>query len=150
MKVLLIDPPHRLFPGLRMWTPSFGLLHLGCLSGERRNRGSDHRCHRSPESLEGSCLLYFVIEGRCDWNHLLCHLPFARGDSDHWSLPKTFTEIHHRGGRKPLHPDGRTYPERDERILITSSWVKERVPFATSSEPLKRVEGRRCEGHCLC
>ncbi len=29
MKVLLIDPPHRLFPGLRMWTPSFGLLSLG-------------------------------------------------------------------------------------------------------------------------
>jgi len=28
MKVLLIDPPHRLFPGLRMWTPSFGLLQL--------------------------------------------------------------------------------------------------------------------------
>ena len=28
MKVLLIDPPHHLFPGLRMWTPSFGLLHL--------------------------------------------------------------------------------------------------------------------------
>jgi anaerobic magnesium-protoporphyrin IX monomethyl ester cyclase len=29
MKVLLIDPPHKLFPGLRMWTPSFGLLYLG-------------------------------------------------------------------------------------------------------------------------
>lgn len=29
MKVLLTDPPHRLFPGLRMWTPSFGLLQLG-------------------------------------------------------------------------------------------------------------------------
>lgn len=29
MKVLLIDPPHRLFPGLRMWAPSFGLLQLG-------------------------------------------------------------------------------------------------------------------------
>ena len=29
MKVLLIDPPHRLFAGLRMWTPSFGLLQLG-------------------------------------------------------------------------------------------------------------------------
>ncbi|MEW6377346.1 MAG: cobalamin-dependent protein, partial [Thermodesulfobacteriota bacterium] len=29
MKVLLIDPPHQLFPGLRMWTPSFGLLQLG-------------------------------------------------------------------------------------------------------------------------
>jgi anaerobic magnesium-protoporphyrin IX monomethyl ester cyclase len=28
MKVLLIDPPHKLFPGLRMWAPSFGLLHL--------------------------------------------------------------------------------------------------------------------------
>ena len=28
MKVLFIDPPHRLFPGLRMWTPSFGLLQL--------------------------------------------------------------------------------------------------------------------------
>jgi len=28
MKVLLIDPPHQLFPGLRMWTPSFGLLQL--------------------------------------------------------------------------------------------------------------------------
>jgi len=28
MKVLLIDPPHHLFPGLRMWTPSFGLLQL--------------------------------------------------------------------------------------------------------------------------
>ncbi|MDI7259749.1 MAG: cobalamin-dependent protein [Thermodesulfobacteriota bacterium] len=29
MKILLIDPPHQLFPGLRMWTPSFGLLQLG-------------------------------------------------------------------------------------------------------------------------
>jgi len=29
MKILLIDPPHKLFPGLRMWTPSFGLLQLG-------------------------------------------------------------------------------------------------------------------------
>jgi len=28
MKVLLIDPPHQIFPGLRMWTPSFGLLQL--------------------------------------------------------------------------------------------------------------------------
>ena len=28
MKVLLIDPPHRIFPGLRMWTPSFGLLQI--------------------------------------------------------------------------------------------------------------------------
>jgi len=28
MKVLLIDPPHKLFSGLRMWTPSFGLLQL--------------------------------------------------------------------------------------------------------------------------
>ncbi len=29
MKVILIDPPHKLFPGLRMWAPSFGLLQLG-------------------------------------------------------------------------------------------------------------------------
>ncbi len=29
MKILLIDPPHKLFPGLRMWTPSFGVLQLG-------------------------------------------------------------------------------------------------------------------------
>ena len=28
MKVLLIDPPHRIFAGLRMWAPSFGLLSL--------------------------------------------------------------------------------------------------------------------------
>jgi hypothetical protein len=28
MKVLLIDPPHQIFAGLRMWTPSFGLLQL--------------------------------------------------------------------------------------------------------------------------
>lgn len=28
MKVLLMDPPHQLFPGLRMWAPSFGLLQL--------------------------------------------------------------------------------------------------------------------------
>ena len=28
MKVLLIDPPHRIFSGLRMWSPSFGLLQL--------------------------------------------------------------------------------------------------------------------------
>ena len=28
MKVLLIDPPHRIFSGLRMWTPSFGLFQL--------------------------------------------------------------------------------------------------------------------------
>src|SRR4030043_1583862 len=28
MKVLLIDPPHRIFPGRRMWSPSFGLLQL--------------------------------------------------------------------------------------------------------------------------
>src|SRR4030043_2207823 len=35
MKVLLIDPPHRIFPGLRMWTPSFGLLQLAaCLERE--------------------------------------------------------------------------------------------------------------------
>jgi len=33
MKVLLIDPPHKLFPGLRMWTPSFGLLQLGAYLG---------------------------------------------------------------------------------------------------------------------
>ena len=26
---MLVDPPHRLFPGLRMWTPSFGLLNVG-------------------------------------------------------------------------------------------------------------------------
>jgi radical SAM superfamily enzyme YgiQ (UPF0313 family) len=36
MKVLLIDPPHKLFPGLRMWTPSFGLLQLAAfLEAER-------------------------------------------------------------------------------------------------------------------
>jgi len=35
MKVLLIDPPHRIFPGLRMWAPSFGLLQLSAyLEGE--------------------------------------------------------------------------------------------------------------------
>jgi anaerobic magnesium-protoporphyrin IX monomethyl ester cyclase len=28
MKVLLVDPPHHIFPGLRMWTPSSGLLQL--------------------------------------------------------------------------------------------------------------------------
>jgi anaerobic magnesium-protoporphyrin IX monomethyl ester cyclase len=28
MKVLLIDPPHQIFSGLRMWTPSSGLLQL--------------------------------------------------------------------------------------------------------------------------
>lgn len=28
MRILLIDPPHKLFAGLRMWTPSFGLLNL--------------------------------------------------------------------------------------------------------------------------
>jgi anaerobic magnesium-protoporphyrin IX monomethyl ester cyclase len=33
MKVLLIDPPHKLFPGLRMWAPSFGLLQLGAYLG---------------------------------------------------------------------------------------------------------------------
>ena len=28
MHIFLIDPPHKLFPGLRMWTPSFGLLNI--------------------------------------------------------------------------------------------------------------------------
>ncbi len=28
MRIVLVDPPHKLFPGLRMWTPSFGLLSL--------------------------------------------------------------------------------------------------------------------------
>jgi anaerobic magnesium-protoporphyrin IX monomethyl ester cyclase len=28
MRIVLLDPPHRLFPGLRMWTPSFGLLNI--------------------------------------------------------------------------------------------------------------------------
>jgi anaerobic magnesium-protoporphyrin IX monomethyl ester cyclase len=28
MRIFLVDPPHRLFPGLRMWTPSFGLLSV--------------------------------------------------------------------------------------------------------------------------
>ena len=28
MRICLVDPPHKLFPGLRMWTPSFGLLSV--------------------------------------------------------------------------------------------------------------------------
>ena len=28
MHIVLVDPPHKLFAGLRMWTPSFGLLSL--------------------------------------------------------------------------------------------------------------------------
>lgn len=28
MRIFLVDPPHKLFPGLRMWTPSFGLLNI--------------------------------------------------------------------------------------------------------------------------
>ncbi len=28
MRICLVDPPHKLFPGLRMWTPSFGLLSI--------------------------------------------------------------------------------------------------------------------------
>ena len=28
MRIFLVDPPHKLFPGLRMWTPSFGLLSI--------------------------------------------------------------------------------------------------------------------------
>ena len=28
MRIVLVDPPHKLFAGLRMWTPSFGLLSL--------------------------------------------------------------------------------------------------------------------------
>jgi anaerobic magnesium-protoporphyrin IX monomethyl ester cyclase len=28
MLIFLVDPPHKLFPGLRMWTPSFGLLSV--------------------------------------------------------------------------------------------------------------------------
>jgi anaerobic magnesium-protoporphyrin IX monomethyl ester cyclase len=28
MRIVLVDPPHKLFPGLRMWTPSFGLLSI--------------------------------------------------------------------------------------------------------------------------
>ena len=28
MRIFLVDPPHKLFPGLRMWTPSFGLLSV--------------------------------------------------------------------------------------------------------------------------
>ncbi|RLA89039.1 MAG: hypothetical protein DRG20_05280 [Deltaproteobacteria bacterium] len=31
MKIFLIDPPHHLFPGLRMWAPSFGLLSIASL-----------------------------------------------------------------------------------------------------------------------
>ncbi len=38
MKVLLIDPPHKLFPGLRMWTPSFGLLQLGAFLEREGNQ----------------------------------------------------------------------------------------------------------------
>ena len=35
MRIFLVDPPHKLFPGLRMWAPSFGLLSIGAYLQER-------------------------------------------------------------------------------------------------------------------
>ncbi|MBW2039477.1 MAG: cobalamin-dependent protein [Deltaproteobacteria bacterium] len=35
MHIFLVDPPHKLFPGLRMWTPSFGLLSIAAYLQER-------------------------------------------------------------------------------------------------------------------
>jgi anaerobic magnesium-protoporphyrin IX monomethyl ester cyclase len=35
VRIVLVDPPHRLFAGLRMWTPSFGLLSLGASLQEK-------------------------------------------------------------------------------------------------------------------
>jgi anaerobic magnesium-protoporphyrin IX monomethyl ester cyclase len=37
MRIFLVDPPHKLFPGLRMWTPSYGLLSIaGYLQEKQR------------------------------------------------------------------------------------------------------------------
>ncbi|MBN1255059.1 MAG: cobalamin-dependent protein [Deltaproteobacteria bacterium] len=37
MHIVLVDPPHKLFPGLRMWTPSFGLLSIAAYLQEKTN-----------------------------------------------------------------------------------------------------------------
>lgn len=36
MHIVLVDPPHKLFPGLRMWTPSFGLLSIAAYLQEKQ------------------------------------------------------------------------------------------------------------------
>jgi len=36
MRIFLVDPPHKLFPGLRMWAPSYGLLSLAAYLQEKR------------------------------------------------------------------------------------------------------------------
>jgi len=36
MRIVLVDPPHKLFPGLRMWTPSFGLLSIAAYLQEKQ------------------------------------------------------------------------------------------------------------------
>jgi anaerobic magnesium-protoporphyrin IX monomethyl ester cyclase len=35
VRIILVDPPHKLFAGLRMWTPSFGLLSLSASVQEK-------------------------------------------------------------------------------------------------------------------
>jgi anaerobic magnesium-protoporphyrin IX monomethyl ester cyclase len=35
MRIFLIDPPHKLFPGLRMWAPSYGLLSIAAYLQEK-------------------------------------------------------------------------------------------------------------------
>ena len=35
MHIFLLDPPHKLFPGLRMWAPSYGLLSIAAYLQEK-------------------------------------------------------------------------------------------------------------------
>jgi anaerobic magnesium-protoporphyrin IX monomethyl ester cyclase len=35
MRIFLLDPPHKLFPGLRMWAPSYGLLSIAAYVHEK-------------------------------------------------------------------------------------------------------------------
>ena len=37
MRIALVDPPHKLFPGLRMWAPSFGLLSIAAYLREQQS-----------------------------------------------------------------------------------------------------------------
>lgn len=79
MRIFLVDPPHRLFPGLRMWTPSFGLLSIGAYLQERT--GFDVEildCTAFTDPWGEAGPTHLRCQTRSHRRNLFCYLPLAR------------------------------------------------------------------------
>jgi len=96
MKVLLIDPPHKLFPGLRMWT--LLLVFFNWAPTWKKRASKSRSSMPRPFHLHGEILeTRFQHPGQTS-SELRVLPPVSRGGySGHLVQSKAFTELHHCG-----------------------------------------------------